>query len=215
MTAHGVNPNVGLAPFPWRQQAAVQYMLPPRWNAPNICPAAGMLVHNYRSHSRLLELPSRLYYDDALVALADPQMVAAPLWDELQDPDADPHQDDGLSHGQEHASHPDEGSSSQLQHLSTEHQPHGTQMGAAQLSDKGWQKAEGRELEQVETAQADEGDDGEYSEEEGDSSLTQLPVNTLFYGVRGQQARTALTTGDLLTFNRNLNLLTLSGAGVN
>ena len=43
-----------------------------------------MLVHNYRSHSRLLELPSRLYYNNQLLASADPQLVTAPMWDELQ-----------------------------------------------------------------------------------------------------------------------------------
>ena len=45
---------------------------------------AGMLVQNYRSHSRLLELPSRLYYNNQLLASADPQLVTAPMWDELQ-----------------------------------------------------------------------------------------------------------------------------------
>ena len=45
-----------------------------------------MLVHNYRSHSRLLELPSRLYYDNQLLASADPSLVTAPLWSELQRP---------------------------------------------------------------------------------------------------------------------------------
>lgn len=46
-----------------------------------------MLVHNYRSHSRLLELPSRLYYDNQLLASADPSLVSAPLWSELERPD--------------------------------------------------------------------------------------------------------------------------------
>jgi len=48
---------------------------------------AGMLVHNYRSHRRLLELPSRLYYNNQLMASADPKLVAAPIWNELQKPD--------------------------------------------------------------------------------------------------------------------------------
>lgn len=52
--------------------------------------AAGMLVHNYRSHSRLLELPSRLYYDNQLLASADPALVTAPAWSELQQPNRFP-----------------------------------------------------------------------------------------------------------------------------
>ncbi len=32
----------------------------------------GMLVRNYRSHSRLLELPSRMFYQERLIAAADP-----------------------------------------------------------------------------------------------------------------------------------------------
>ena len=48
---------------------------------------AGMLVHNYRSHRRLLELPSRLYYNNQLMASADPKLVTAPIWNELQKPD--------------------------------------------------------------------------------------------------------------------------------
>ena len=47
---------------------------------------AGMLVHNYRSHRRLLELPSRLYYNNQLMASADPKLVTAPVWNELQKP---------------------------------------------------------------------------------------------------------------------------------
>ncbi len=46
-----------------------------------------MLVHNYRSHRRLLELPSRLYYNNQLMASADPKLVTAPIWNELQKPD--------------------------------------------------------------------------------------------------------------------------------
>ena len=52
--------------------------------------SAGMLVHNYRSHSRLLELPSRLYYDNQLLASADPALITAPAWSELQRPDRYP-----------------------------------------------------------------------------------------------------------------------------
>jgi len=48
---------------------------------------AGMLVHNYRSHRRLLELPSRLYYVNQLMASADSKLVTAPFWNELQKPD--------------------------------------------------------------------------------------------------------------------------------
>ena len=51
---------------------------------------AGMLVHNYRSHSRLLELPSRLYYDNQLLASADAALVTAPTWSELQRTDRYP-----------------------------------------------------------------------------------------------------------------------------
>jgi len=52
----------------------------------NIDCVAGMLVHNYRSHRRLLELPSRLYYNNQLMASADPKLVTAPIWNELQKP---------------------------------------------------------------------------------------------------------------------------------
>ena len=50
-------------------------------------PDAGMLLRNYRSHSRLLELPSRLFYSHSLVASAAPQAVQAPAWSELTAPD--------------------------------------------------------------------------------------------------------------------------------
>ena len=51
------------------------------------CRDAGMLLRNYRSHSRLLELPSRLFYSHSLVASAAPQAVQAPAWSELTAPD--------------------------------------------------------------------------------------------------------------------------------
>ena len=43
-----------------------------------------MLVRNYRSHSRLLDLPSRLFYGGSLLAAAPVDSVQPPVWDELQ-----------------------------------------------------------------------------------------------------------------------------------
>jgi hypothetical protein len=43
----------------------------------------GMLSDNYRSHVRLLDLPSRLFYGGALRACAPPAAVAPPPWSEL------------------------------------------------------------------------------------------------------------------------------------
>ncbi|GAQ82685.1 Silencing defective protein SDE3 [Klebsormidium nitens] len=46
------------------------------------------LVHNYRSHRKLLELPSRMFYKDELVATAEEAMVEPPRnWDEMQGSD--------------------------------------------------------------------------------------------------------------------------------
>lgn len=43
----------------------------------------GMLVDNYRSHKRLLELPSRLFYSGMLRACAPAAAVAPPHWSEI------------------------------------------------------------------------------------------------------------------------------------
>jgi hypothetical protein len=48
----------------------------------------GMLSDNYRSHVRLLDLPSRLFYGGALRACAQPAAVAPPAWSELMVPAA-------------------------------------------------------------------------------------------------------------------------------
>lgn len=224
-----------------------------------------MLVHNYRSHSRLLELPSRLYYEDALVASADPKLVAAPAWDELQDPDTEhlqsdaAQQDDGyaapagdVGHSQLQGQHhrpdadrlqlvitqQDEGypapaggdGDSQLQgqhhysdadrlqsgitkqdegyvapaggvgdtHVHGQHRqqyedtPSAREYrGAAVDSGRDLQELEGRGFEPVESVEEEEHgghEEEEYGdEEEDDGSMDQLPVNTLLYGVRGQQ----------------------------
>jgi putative helicase MOV10L1 len=52
----------------------------------------GMLSDNYRSHVRLLDLPSRLFYGGALRACAPPAAVAPPRWSELMvhGPDGSP-----------------------------------------------------------------------------------------------------------------------------
>ncbi|KAL4430622.1 hypothetical protein ABPG75_005878 [Micractinium tetrahymenae] len=47
-------------------------------------PATSMLLRNYRSHRRLLDLPSRLFYQGSLVAAADQRSVLPPKWGELQ-----------------------------------------------------------------------------------------------------------------------------------
>ncbi|GAB4815315.1 hypothetical protein N2152v2_002361 [Parachlorella kessleri] len=55
----------------------------------NLCSAKGVaspivqLVRNYRSHARLLDLPSRLFYKSTLLAAADPASVLPPAWHEL------------------------------------------------------------------------------------------------------------------------------------
>lgn len=46
--------------------------------------AFGMLVRNYRSHQRLLELPSRMFYDSSLLACAPADAVKAPAWEQLR-----------------------------------------------------------------------------------------------------------------------------------
>lgn len=43
----------------------------------------GMLVDNYRSHKRLLDLPSRLFYNGMLRACAPAAAVAPPHWSEI------------------------------------------------------------------------------------------------------------------------------------
>lgn len=102
-----------------------------------LAPCLGMLVHNYRSHRRLLELPSRLYYNNQLMASADPKLVTAPIWNELQKPDRS---DEGQRHEEE------------------------------------GEQAAGKPQ-------------GEADAAVDDDTENQLPVNTLFYGVRGQQMR--------------------------
>ena len=49
----------------------------------------GMLVRNYRSHSRLLDLPSRLFYGGMLQPCAPAAAVAAPAWAELKGEEKD------------------------------------------------------------------------------------------------------------------------------
>lgn len=49
----------------------------------------GMLSDNYRSHKRLLDLPSRLFYGGKLCACASPAAVAPPPWSELMVPAED------------------------------------------------------------------------------------------------------------------------------
>ncbi|KAL0043157.1 hypothetical protein WJX79_010911 [Trebouxia sp. C0005] len=101
-----------------------------------LAPCLGMLVHNYRSHRRLLELPSRLYYNNQLMASADPKLVTAPIWEELQRPDRN---DEGQWHEEQ-------------------------------------EQTGGKSQREADAAVDDDTDN-------------QLPVNTLFYGVRGQQMR--------------------------
>ena len=204
-----------------------------------------MLVHNYRSHSRLLELPSRLYYDNSLVASADPMLVAAPVWDELQDPNAQEHrqegvypgvaesvdQQEGAYSGDAESAHREEGvyrgvadrahtgvtgeavdrDSDQQHHDAGVQQQHkGGPQGDDEIhrggvADGGWVADSGGVHQQVQERYEDESgleyvgegeqqvgygeeeEEGEYEEEEDGGSLDQLPVNTLFYGVRGQQ----------------------------
>lgn len=46
-------------------------------------PATSMLLRNYRSHSTLLDLPSKMFYQGALLAAADQASVLPPQWSEL------------------------------------------------------------------------------------------------------------------------------------
>ena len=56
-----------------------------RWNpSHSALSRAGMLRRNYRSPPRLIELSSRMFYQDRLIASADPAKVRAPAWSELQ-----------------------------------------------------------------------------------------------------------------------------------
>eukprot|EP00877_Chromochloris_zofingiensis_P007320 jgi/Chrzof1/2841/Cz12g00230.t1 len=129
----------------------------------------GMLVRNYRSHSRLLELPSRLFYQGSLQACADKQKVAPPSWSYLQTTkdsttddacDADGEvQHDGLSVVRDGRS----GS----QYATPSNVDGSTSMAAAYATAAGGTAAD---------VCADIED-----------SVTLLPTNTLFFGVRGQQ----------------------------
>ncbi|KAL3141854.1 hypothetical protein ABBQ32_004519 [Trebouxia sp. C0010 RCD-2024] len=140
-----------------------------------LAPCLGMLVHNYRCHSRLLELPSRLYYDNQLLASADPSLVTAPLWSELQHSDrGEEGEGQETGDGEEHSATQDPGG----QHIT---------------------------------------DAAETGQDDADS---QLPVNTLFYGVRGQQMRDGEAPSyynpvEASTLVRLVQgLLSYSGAGV-
>ena len=48
----------------------------------------GTLVQNYRSHSSLLHIPNKLFYNQTLVAAADQSQLLPPAWSELELPDA-------------------------------------------------------------------------------------------------------------------------------
>ena len=153
-------------------------------HARNLFHSPGMLVHNYRSHSRLLELPSRLYYDNSLVASADPSLVAAPPWDELQDPndpigvnDQEQHLNKEEQHAEEQLSGPKAGNVDNYAH---EEDVEGLAVEEEEVTGEEGHGVYGEE------------EDGYSEEEEG--GVEQLPVNTLFYGIRGQQVPFGLTT---------------------
>lgn len=61
-------------------------------------PGTTTLVRNYRSHRRLLDLPSKMFYQGSLLAAADPRSVLPPRWRELAaEPDGDAWQEDSTS----------------------------------------------------------------------------------------------------------------------
>ncbi|KAK9834613.1 hypothetical protein WJX74_005750 [Apatococcus lobatus] len=92
----------------------------PRKEALGLASGTGMLLRNYRSHSRLLELPSRLFYSHSLVASAAPSAVQAPAWSELTAPDP---QDDPAAAPLDLASAPAKGYlESLLEQLNKAHQ---------------------------------------------------------------------------------------------
>ena len=47
----------------------------------------GTLVQNYRSHSSLLHIPNKLFYNQTLVAAADQAQLLPPAWSELESTD--------------------------------------------------------------------------------------------------------------------------------
>ena len=47
----------------------------------------GTLVQNYRSHSSLLHIPNKLFYNQTLVAAADQSQLQPPAWSELESTD--------------------------------------------------------------------------------------------------------------------------------
>lgn len=89
---HTANPQLAAA----QQQQQQQGLRQPVPGADTAAAAAagqvmmcyGMLSDNYRSHVRLLDLPSRLFYGGALRACAQPAAVAPPAWSELMVPAA-------------------------------------------------------------------------------------------------------------------------------
>ncbi|KAL4423314.1 hypothetical protein ABPG77_006109 [Micractinium sp. CCAP 211/92] len=124
-------------------------------------PATSMLVRNYRSHRRLLDLPSRLFYQGSLVAAADQRLVLPPKWGELRGDEAEaageaPPGEGAVAGGDE-----------------------GTQEDAAAVG-------EAEEDGDLEDGQEEEEEDYQ-GEEEGEA--TPSLASLLFYGVRGRQMR--------------------------
>ncbi|EFN55641.1 hypothetical protein CHLNCDRAFT_133825 [Chlorella variabilis] len=181
-------------------------------------PATSMLVRNYRSHRRLLDLPSKLFYAAQLQAAADPRSVLPPRWRELEP-------EEGAWRGSEAGSGgPAEGAEQQAGEQGQ--QAHEDEAAAAAGNTKASedQAAQEEEEEEGTAAQYDEGQyqaaaDKEEEEEEGEGPAEAAVASLLFYGVRGQQMR----EGDAPSYFNPLEASTVvqlvsgllgSGAGV-
>ncbi|PRW57862.1 helicase MOV-10 [Chlorella sorokiniana] len=148
-------------------------------------PGTSMLVRNYRSHGRLLDLPSKLFYQGSLVAAADPRSVLPPRWRELQ-------AEEGAEGGWEEADgiprSPGSGSEGRG----------GEDGEAAAAEEAGTGDTTTADSESASTEQPPEWADGveadgQREEEAGSSSGGGFGgvrmASLLFYGVRGQQQR--------------------------
>eukprot|EP00887_Chlorella_sp_A99_P008046 scaffold12.g8046.t1 len=146
--------------------AAAQALL-----AQGLCPSTTTLVRNYRSHKRLLELPSKLFYGASLVAAAD-QRTGTP----------------GRQRRRRRrccvAARPAGASRSRRAHAPGRHP----------LLPPRWEELEGLEEGERQperrAATAAEGGTREAGAEEEEGAEFEAPAaNLLFYGVRGQQMR--------------------------
>ena len=126
---------------------------------------------NYRSHRRLLDLPSKLFYRGTLIAAADQAAVRAPAWGELRGEEPGSEGGDPETAGSEDAGGGSEGGGS-------------AEAAAAAAQSEVEEEAEAAEEAEWREEEAEEAEEAE----EGGLDTEDLP-NLLVYGERGAQAR--------------------------